>query len=181
MLSKFSENFRGTLYAPKDLFGETIYEKGAWVLHMLRYEIGDSSFFKSLNNYYDLYKYSNASVEDFKAVCENVSGINLDKFFDQWIFTGTENILCSYTFEILKTENGSECTVQLFQKPQNYEEFHFPLEIKFDFADGSSTIQKVYVDELEEEFTFKLDREIESIYLDPDSRLLGTFEKSYSR
>jgi len=180
MLSKFSENFRGTLYAPKDLFGETVYEKGAWVLHMLRYEIEDSNFFKSLHNYYDLYKYSNASVEDFKTVCENVSGINLDKFFDQWIYTGTDNIFCSYTFEILKTENGSESTVRLFQEPQNYEEFHFPLEIKFDFADGSFTIQKVYVDELEEEFSFKFDQSIESINLDPDSRLLGTFEKSYS-
>jgi aminopeptidase N len=181
MLSKFSENFRGTLYAPKDLFGETIYEKGAWVLHMLRYEIGDSSFFKSLHIYYDLYKYSNASVEDFKVVCENTSGINLDKFFDQWIYTGADNIFCSYTFEILKTENGSECTLKLFQEPQNYEEFHFSLEIKFDFADGSSILQKVYVDEMKEEFKFKLDREIEIIHLDPDSRLLGTFEKSYSR
>ena len=46
MQSKFSDNFRGTLYAPKDLFGETVYDKGAWVLHMLRYEIGDSSFFQ---------------------------------------------------------------------------------------------------------------------------------------
>ena len=181
MQSKFSDNFRGTLYAPKDLFGETVYEKGAWVLHMLRYEIGDSSFFKSLHNYYDLYKYSNASVEDFKLVCESVSGINLDKFFDQWIYTGTDNIFCSYTFEILKTEDGSECTVKLFQEPQGYEEFHFPLEIKFDFFDGSSEIQKVYINEKEEEFEFNFDLEIQNIHLDPESRLLGTFEKSYSR
>lgn len=181
MQSKFSDNFRGTLYAPKDLFGETVYEKGAWVLHMLRYEIGDSSFFKSLHNYYDLYKYSNASVEDFKLVCESVSGINLDKFFDQWIYTGTDNIYCSYTFEILKTEDGSECTVKLFQEPQGYEEFHFPLEIKFDFFDGSSKIQKVYINKKEEEFEFNFDLEIQNIHLDPESRLLGTFEKSYSR
>ena len=98
MQSKFSDNFRGTLYAPNNLFGETVYDKGAWVLHMLRFEIGDSSFFKSLHKYYDLYKYSNASVEDFKAVCENVSGMSLDKFFDQWVYTGTDNIFCSYTF-----------------------------------------------------------------------------------
>lgn len=179
MQSKFSDNFRGTLYAPKDLFGETVYDKGAWVLHMLRYEIGDSSFFKSLHNYYDLYKYSNASVEDFKDVCENVSSINLDKFFDQWVYNGTDNIFCSYTFDF---ENDKKhCSVNIFQEPQTYQEFHFPLEIKFDFADGSFEIQKIYVDEMNEEFTFKFDREIETIHLDPDSRLLGTFEKSYSR
>jgi aminopeptidase N len=180
MQSKFSDNFRGTLYAPKDLFGETVYDKGAWVLHMLRYEIGDSSFFKSLHNYYDLYKYSNASVEDFKTVCENVSGNNLDKFFDQWIYSGTDNIFCSYTFTFAD-EDRKECVINIYQEPQTYEEFHFPLEIKFDFIDGSSKIQKVYIDEKEVEFTFKFDLEIQSIHLDPDSRLLGTFEKSYSR
>lgn len=179
MQSKFSDNFRGTLYASKDLFGETVYDKGAWVLHMLRYEIGDSSFFKSLHNYYDLYKYSNASVEDFKDVCENVSGINLDKFFDQWVYNGTDNIFCSYTFDF--ENDKKQCSVNILQEPQTYYEFHFPLEIKFDFADGSFEIQKLYVDEMTEEFTFKFDREIETIHLDPDSRLLGTFEKSYSR
>ena len=180
MQSKFSDRFRGTLYAPKDLFGETVYEKGAWVLHMLRYEIGDSAFFQSLHSYYDLYKYSNASVEDFKSVCENISKINLDKFFDQWVYTGTDNIFCSYTFSF-NDDNKKKCVINIFQEPQAYEEFHFPLEIKFDFEDGSSEIQKVYVDETEKEFTFKFDREIQTIHLDPDYRLLGTFEKSYSR
>jgi hypothetical protein len=71
--------------------------------------------------------------------------------------------------------------VKLFQEPQAYEEFHFPVEIKFNFTDGSSKIQKVYIDKKEVEFTFKFDLEIQSIHLDPDSRLLGTFEKSYSR
>lgn len=180
MQSKFSDNFRGTLYAPKDLFGETVYDKGAWVLHMLRYEIGDSSFFKSLHNYYDLYKYSNASVEDFKSVCEHNSGMNLDKFFDQWIYKGTDNIFCSYTFSFADEGIMKECVLDIYQEPQVYEEFHFPLEIRFDFVNGSSSIQKVYVNQMKEEFTFRFENEIEKIHLNPDSRLLGTFEKSYS-
>ena len=181
MQSKFSESFRGTLYAPKDLFGETVYDKGAWVLHMLRYEIGDSSFFKSLNSYYDLYKYSNASVEDFINVCENISRMKLDKFFDQWVYTGTNNIFCSYTFSFPNQGTKNECVLNIFQEPQTYEGFHFPLEIKFDFVDGSSVIQKVYVDDMEEEFRFKFDHEVETIHFDPESRLLGTFEKSFLR
>ena len=71
--------------------------------------------------------------------------------------------------------------MKIFQEPQGYEEFHFPLEIKFDFFDGSSEIQKVYINEKEEEFEFNFDLEIQNIHLDPESRLLGTFEKSYSR
>ncbi len=180
MQSKFSDSFRGTLYAPKDLFGETVYDKGAWVLHMLRNEIGDSLFFKSMHSYYDIYKYSNASVEDFKAVCENISQMNLDKFFDQWVYSGTNNIFCSYTLTF-NDDAKNECKIKIFQELQAYKEFHFPLEIKFDFDDGTFEIQKVYVDEANEEFEFKFDREIETINMDPNYRLLGTFEKSYSR
>ena len=181
MLSKFSNNFRGTLYAPKDLFGETVYEKGAWVLHMLRFELGDSSFFKSLHKYYDLYKYSNASVEDFKAVCENVSGINLDKFFDQWIYTGTDNIYCSYSYSFSDDNSSNKCVINLYQEPEDYNEFHFPLEIQFQFGDGSSSVEKVYVDSIEKMFEFEFDKEVDTITLDPDSKLLGNFEKSFSR
>ena len=181
MQSKFSDNFRGTLYAPKDLFGQTVYDKGAWVLHMLRYEIGDSNFFNSLHKYYDLYKYSNASVEDFKEVCENVSGLNLDKYFDQWVYKGANNIFCSYTFACDEIENQEECAVNIFQEPQDYNEFHFPLEIEFLFDDNSSVVKKVNIDRIESKFIFYFDKKIETIRLDPDSKLLGTFEKSYSR
>ncbi len=180
MQSKFSENFRGTLYAPKDLFGETVYDKGAWVLHMLRYEIGDSSFFKSLNNYYELYKYSNASVEDFKAVCEKASEINLDKFFDQWVYNGTDNIYCSYNFSCFEEESQKECVVNIRQEPQDYKEFNFPLEIEFQFVDGTSLLKQVIVDDVIEKYKFNFDKKVETITLDPNSKLLASFEKSYS-
>jgi len=179
MLSKYSDHFSGTLYAPKNLFGETVYDKGGWVLHMLRYEIGDSAFFKSLYQYYDLYKYSNASVDDFKNVCEIVSGNNLSKFFDQWVYTGTDNIFCSYTISF-PAKNKKECEINIYQGPQTYKEFYFPLDLQIDFIDGSFTVEKVYIDKMETKFNFKYDREIATIHFDPDSKLLGTFEKSYS-
>ena len=181
MQSKFSDYFRGTLYAPKDLFGETIYDKGAWVLHMLRFEIGDTNFFSVLHTYYDTFKFSNASVEDFKSVCEKISGQNLDKFFDQWIYTGTDNIYCDYTFENQNLDNGYSFKINLYQNQQDYEEFHFPLEIEFQFDDNTSVIKKVFVDETEEKFEFNFDKKVETISLDPDSKLLATFEKSYSK
>ena len=96
-------------------------------------------------------------------------------------YTGTDKIFCSYTFEILKTENGRECTIMRYQEPQDYEEFHFPLEIEFQFADGTNEIQKVYVDEIEENYKFSFDKKVETISLDPDSKLLATFENSYSK
>lgn len=181
MQSKFSDYFKGTLYAPKDLFGETVYDKGAWVLHMLRYEIGDSNFFAVLHKYYDMYKYSNASVEDFKSVCETISGLNLDKFFDQWVYTGTDNIFCSYNFENDESENGYTCTINLYQEPQHYSEFHFPLEIEFQFDDNSTEIRKVYIDSVHKNLAFNFSKKVETILPDPESKLLATFEKTYSK
>ncbi|NNG27687.1 MAG: M1 family metallopeptidase, partial [Ignavibacteriaceae bacterium] len=62
MISNYRDNFPGTLSSPGSfLFTSTVYNKGAWVLHMLRSETGDSVFFKILRDYFEKYKYKNAS------------------------------------------------------------------------------------------------------------------------
>ena len=45
--------------------------------------------------------------------------------------------------------------INLYQEPQDYDEFHFPLEIEFQFSDGSSIVEKVYVDKIEKKFKFE--------------------------
>ena len=82
--------FQGTVYDPEGfIFGPTVYNKGAWCLHMLRGTVGDSVFFEILKKYFESYKYKNANTYDFQKICEEVSGTDLKYFFDQWIFTGT--------------------------------------------------------------------------------------------
>jgi aminopeptidase N len=68
------------------LLNANSYQKGAWVLHMLRHNIGDELFWKGIRLYYEKYRNKNAMTNDFKTVMENVSGKNLDNFFKQWIF-----------------------------------------------------------------------------------------------
>lgn len=177
MMSKFSEHFRGTLYSPKDLFGETVYDKGAWALHMLRFEIGDSSFFKTLRNYYALYKYSNASVEDFKTVCENTSGKNLDKFFDQWIYTGDEIPDCDYYYSLEQHDGKTLCNLNIIQTQIKYPDFHFPLEVKIKYADGNSEVKKFYIKSKKQELKFELKNKNFELTLDPDNNLLATFSR----
>lgn len=62
------------------------YQKGAWVLHMLREKIGTDNFIKGIRTYYDRYKFSNALTADLQAVIEEVSGQDLSSFFEQWLF-----------------------------------------------------------------------------------------------
>jgi aminopeptidase N len=81
----------GTVYVENldkdDIFDTGLsYQKGSWVLHMLRHVVGDSTFFKILREYYNQFKYKTATTEQFRTVCEEVSKLNLVKFFDQWIY-----------------------------------------------------------------------------------------------
>jgi aminopeptidase N len=69
-----------------DLFNQGVYIRGAWVLHALRLNVGDDAFFKTLHTYYDRYKYSNAGTEDFIQVAEEISGKDLGKLFDAWLY-----------------------------------------------------------------------------------------------
>ncbi|WP_263835375.1 M1 family metallopeptidase [Salinibacter sp.] len=69
---------------PNELLNTNPYEKGGWVLHMLRREVGTETFWRGLRAYYERYRDGNASTRDFRAVMEDVSGQDLEAFFDQW-------------------------------------------------------------------------------------------------
>ena len=68
------------------LLNSNSYEKGGFVLHMLRRELGDSLFWKGIREYYNSYAGTVADTEDFRKVFEMVSGRDLKLFFDQWLY-----------------------------------------------------------------------------------------------
>jgi aminopeptidase N len=80
---------RAVVDATKDLMSllnAYSYQKGGWILHMLRSEVGDTTFQKIIQAYYNQYKGSNADTRDFEAVAEKISGKELTWFFDQWLY-----------------------------------------------------------------------------------------------
>ncbi len=68
------------------LLNENNYEKGAWVLQMLRKRLGDDVFFRGLRIYYDAHREANATTEDLRAALEKASGQNLREFFTRWVY-----------------------------------------------------------------------------------------------
>lgn len=62
------------------------YQKGAWVLHMLRIQLGDDSFFNGLRQYYADHKGGTVTTEDLRAALEKASGKDLKEFFQQWVY-----------------------------------------------------------------------------------------------
>ena len=178
MMSKFQDNFKGTVYNPDDLFSNTVYDKGAWILQMLRHQVGDSTFFRILRSYFSEYEYKNATTKDFEGVCEKVSGENLSKFFDEWVFNGTGIINLNYDWKAEKYNNSYLISMNLKQTQKGYDTYYFPLDVKIQFADHSSIIKTFQVDKRQKTIEFKVEKKPIEINLDPGNWLLAEIQKN---
>jgi aminopeptidase N len=88
---------------PTKLLNANSYQKGAWVLHMLRREIGDSAFFRGVRDYYSTYRDSSVLSAQFQAIMERRTRKNLDWFFKQWLWQpGYPQLVASWHYEPFK-------------------------------------------------------------------------------
>lgn len=85
---------------PNQLLNANVYPKGAWVLHMVRGQVGDSAFFRGIREYYRRYRDSTALSEDFQRVLEEASGQKLGWFFQQWLRQpGYPQLECTWSYD----------------------------------------------------------------------------------
>ena len=71
---------------PTNLYTNVTYDRSAVTFHALRLQVGDELFFQTLQTYLKQFKYGNASTADFIAVAEEVSGQDLQEFFNGWLY-----------------------------------------------------------------------------------------------
>jgi aminopeptidase N len=107
------------------------YQKGAWVLHMLRNNLGDELFWTGMRLYYEKYRNKNALTDDFKKVMENAGGKNLDIFFKQWLFEAGEPDL-----KIRTTPGKSTGTTDLVIEQTQDHLFNFDIEVEVHDSGG---------------------------------------------
>jgi aminopeptidase N len=175
MLQKLHYSFDGRLYNPEDdLFSPTIYNKGAWVLHMLRHEVGDSSFFRILREYFKKYKYKNASTTNFIEVCETVSGKKLTCFFDHWVYNSGGLINLDYRWKIVPKDSFYILNLEIENSTYNGNSYNIPVELSFQYDNEEDYIFKsVELKERNNVFTFKLDKRPNDVLLDPGNWLFA--------
>ena len=86
-------------------FDGNAYGKGGWVLYMLRHQIGDEAFYRGLKHYLDVNRGKNVVTADLIRAIEEETHINVDQFFDQWIYgAGAPKFELSYTYDDAKHE-----------------------------------------------------------------------------
>lgn len=158
-----------TITDPMKMLNANSYQKGSWVLHMLRQEIGDKQFWEGIRAYYRQYRDSNADTNDFKKIMEAVSGRDLDYFFDQWIFKAGHPVLDgNWTYDA-KNKTVSVNIRQL----QKGVIFQFPLQVAiFKENEDVPVIEMVTIDGTAKNFKLQVASKPLKIELDPDVNLL---------
>ena len=153
----------------EDVTSGITYQKGAWVIHMLRNLMGEKNFKKGIQNYYAKYFNANTTTSEFRAEMEKVSGKDLKLFFKQWLYQPINpTINASWKYDA----NTKKLNVQL-QQAQKYL-YNVPVEIGF-YKKGASTptILTMNLKEKDQLFSFPLATAPEKLELDPRALLLN--------
>lgn len=167
-------SFPGTIYDPDELLSDTVYNKGAWVVHMLRGIIGEDLFWEMFETYASnpLFKYGNITTSEFIELCEDVSGLDLDTFFEQWVYsTGRPDYYPVWRYEPSDgAARGGTLTLTVEQL-QDEAVFEMPLDVRIEFESGDTLF--TVIDTLKvQEFSWILESEPADVTLDPDGWVL---------
>jgi aminopeptidase N len=131
-----------------------------------------------LRTYFEKYKYSNASTEDFVRICEEVSGKDLSKFFDEWVYTGEDMINLDYKWKVEKTGDEYKTVLDLTQTQKKYDTYQFQIDILL--IEGEKNLLKTfYVNSKTQKIEIISEINTRQIVLDPYNWLLAnTFDKN---
>ena len=154
-------------YEDKEHMFDTVsYHKGSAILHMLRDILGDEAFFEAFNYYLTKHKYGTAEAHDLRLAFEEVSGLDLNWFFNQWYF-GSGHIRLDVTYDY-NTINKT-VTVNLNQRG---EIFKFPITIDI-YGEKGKTSHEVWVDKVQSSFKFDYVKQPKLINVDAKHVLLA--------
>ncbi len=141
--------------------------KGAAVLHMLRFVLGDDKFFETLKQYGQQFNGKAATTADFRKVAESVSGQDLGYFFIQWIeSSGAPEFKLEYT--VFRTQKGFRVMGKI---AQDLDTFRMPVDLKIE-TEGNPESKRVEVVGTSSEFSVDTFGKPLIITIDPDGRVL---------
>ena len=171
----------GTVYVEDpendDIFDYGLsYQKAGYVLHMLRHVVGESVFIDILRTYASdiRYKYGVSNTDDFISMCEEISGKNLQKFFQQWIY-GEYFPHYSYGWSLKPVEEGYNIKIRIDQIQQRSGLFRMPIDLEVNTS--SYTIMFTIQDSLQsQDVEFFVAEEPLNVQLDPENWILKRVE-----
>lgn len=165
----------------EDMFDAHSYNKGGLVLHMLRDYLGDETFFLGLNQYLHVHEFTAVEADDLRLIMEDVSGEDLNWFFNQWYFDQGHPVL-DVNYEYEPADLQVTIDVQQTQDPiSNRAIFQIPFTAKLYFDNGLIKEQFLFLDEREQSFVIDdIRQKPNAIVLDGNHIMLGEINESRS-
>lgn len=161
---------------PIDVFDRHLYERGAVVLDMLRYHLGDDLWWAAVRRYVRKHAEQDVLTHDLQRAIEEATGRNMDGFFAQWVWKGGHpEFKATYawdakqrlaTVNLTQTQTPDESLTSIYQTP---------IEIAF-MVDGKFDRHTVQVTDAAHSFVFRLPGEPEFVSIDPAGRVLKTLD-----
>ena len=140
-----------------------VYQKGGWVLHLLRGQIGTEKFWAGIREYYRRYRDGNASTADFRRVMEEVSGQDLGWFFAQWVYrAGTPVVEGRWHYD-----GAAKKVVFELTQTQAGEAYRLPLEIGV-----GGRVEKIEMTGRQQRFEIAAEAAPAAVVLDPNTWML---------
>ncbi len=152
---------------PQDVFDNVSYPKGGRILNMLRNYVGDSAFFKSLNLYLTANKFKSAEAQNLRLAFEEVTGKDLNWFFNQWYYgNGHPKLNINYEYD------AASKTAKIFMSQvQGGMPFKLPFAIDV-YEGGAKKRYNVWMNDASDTFSFAANNKPDLINVDGDKVLL---------
>ena len=174
-----------------ELFDGHMYNKGAWVLHMLRHQLGDATFRRAVKTYLERYRTREVITADLERTFEEVTGRSLGHFFQQWVYSGGYP-----AFEVSYSWDGEHSMAKVkIRQTQKVDEltpcFRTPVDLEFtvptsdeaakdEHTTATHTVQMRVLSgedgQVEQSFYVPLEREPLMVRFDPNGWLLKTLK-----
>jgi len=171
MLSLWRPNFLGPVYSPNKLFGATVYDKGGWVLHMLRHLMGDTAFFQLKHDWYEQHRDGVGNTSQFQTLAEAWYGASLDGFFQQWVY-GENMPAYEYAYGTLELPDGSfRSWIQIRQVQTDAGVFSMPIDLGL-VTSGGTEVRTVWNESADQILALDTAEPLIDLVFDPRNAIL---------
>jgi aminopeptidase N len=156
----------------EDMFDAHSYNKGGCILHMLRGHLGDDAFFEALKQYLNRHQYTAVEAHELRMAFEDVTGQDLNWFFDQWFFAaGHPALNISYAWD--EATKTTKVTIEQEQVGDDVPYvFDLPLAVDVYDASGQARRERIRVTKRTQVFSFKSDTRPALVNVDAEKNLL---------
>ena len=159
-------------YASREhMFDEISYQKGSRILHMLRKTVGDDAFFKALNLYLIRHSYKTAEVHDLRLAFEEVSGLDLNWFFNQWFLASGHPVLSIQT-SYNRDKQEAIVTIRQNQDLTKIPLYRIPMAVDI-YSAGKVERKQITLDRQNQSFIFLSALSPDLINVDAEKYILG--------